>query len=168
MTDYDWCDRFMHLFQRCLEQFQKGNYNYNSYYTLEDLNFLRSIGYKPREFFDFIEDHGPDLSANTAMLVAAQRRSYFLEVQGGKASKHEIKSGDLPSRDAALGGIPWLPRILVKAKAKLKGELDPDIMYGCGGDRMFLQKHDIAPADFLDAVCRAGDDDNAVLVFVKR
>ena len=29
-----------------------------SYYTPEDLTFLSSIGYKPRELFDFVEDLG--------------------------------------------------------------------------------------------------------------
>ena len=74
MIDYYWSDEFMALFQRCLEQFRRGNTNYTSYYSEEDLTLLRSIGCKPRELFDFIEDHGSDLSAATALLVAAAER----------------------------------------------------------------------------------------------
>ena len=34
-----------------------------------------------------------------------------------------------------IDGIAWLPRILVKARLKLRGEMPADLMYGCGGDR---------------------------------
>jgi hypothetical protein len=50
----------------------------------------------------------------------------------------------------------------------LRGELDPNTMYSCGGDRAFLKRHDIAPADFLRAVWSAGEDDAKVIDYVKR
>jgi hypothetical protein len=139
MSDYLWNDQFMTLFNRCLEQYHRGNYDFNTYYSESDLMFLRNIGCKPREFFDFVEDHGADLPATTALLVAAVRRNYFLTEQGGN---------------------------LCKARAKLRGELDPDIMYGCGGDRMFLEKHGISPSDFLQTVWKEGADDQAVAQYV--
>jgi hypothetical protein len=40
-------------------------------------------------------------------------------------------------------------------------------MYCCGGDRAFLSKHDIHPADFLRVVWAAGDDDQKILEHVK-
>jgi hypothetical protein len=166
MSDYLWNDQFMTLFNRCLEQYQRGNYDFNSYYSASDLAFLAGIGCKPRELFDFVEDHGADLPATTALLVATVRRDYFLMEQDGKPSGSELKPGDLPARDAQLAGIPWLPRILSKARAKLRGELNPDIMYGCGGDRMFLESHGISPSDFLRRVWKAGDDDQAVANYV--
>jgi hypothetical protein len=64
-------------------------------------------------------------------------------------------------------GIPWLPRIIAKAEAKLRGEMDPDTMFGCGGDRAFCSKHHIHPADFLRVVWAARGDRNRVLQFVK-
>ncbi len=165
--EYDWNDTFLALHSRCLEQYKRGSFSLDSFFTDEEHSFLRRIGCKPREFFDFVEDYGPDMSAATALLVAAQRRAYFAEVQGTKPSRLEIKPSELPSREASINGIPWLPRILVKARAKLRGELDPDIMYGCGGDRHFLSSYDISPADFLKVVWNAGDDDQRVADFVK-
>ena len=36
--------------------------------------------------------------------------------------------------------------------------MDPDIMFGCGGDRAFLSEHNIHPADFLREVWAAKGD----------
>jgi len=163
-----WNDKFIALFNHCLEQYKAGNIDFNNYYSEADLKFLKSIGYKPRELFDFVEDLGdagqPTLS--TALLVAAVRRDYLSVVQNGKLSDHEISKSDLPTFGDELGGMAYLPRILVKARAKLKGELDPDIMYGCGGDRNFLSKHCIHPADFLRNVW-ACDSDQEIVDYVK-
>jgi hypothetical protein len=75
---------------------------------------------------------------------------------------------DLPTFGDVLEGIDYLPRILAKARAKLRGELDPDIMFGCGGDRNFLLKHgDIHPADFLRHVWAAGDEDHKIADLVR-
>lgn len=165
-----WNDTFLALFDRCLEQYNAGNTDFNSYYTESDLEFLKSIGYKPRELFDFIEDLGDagDPSRSTALLVASVRRDYFYVVQGGQHSSHEISKSDLPTFGDLLGGISYLPRILKKARAKLAGELDPDMMYGCGGDRNFLKKHgDIHLADFLRNIWACDGDDAKVISYVQ-
>lgn len=167
MYEYSWNDRFTELFARCLAKFEGGNSDFNTYYSANDLTFLASIGYKPREFFDFIEDHGTSLPVTTALLVAAVRRDYFHRVQGKVASSKELKLSDLPAKDATVDGIRWLPRIIVKARAKLRGEMHPDMMYGCGGDRMFLSDLGIHLADFLEVVWAAGDDDAAIIDYVK-
>ncbi len=167
MSDYHWNDRFLALFERCLELYNRGNTNFNSYYSEDDLSFLRSIGCKPREFYDFVEDHGADLPASTALLIAAARRDYFLHVQGGKTSKYELNMDSLPPKPESVAGIPWLPRIIVKARAKLRGEMPPELMFGCGGDRAFLTKFDIHPADFLRVVWASGEHDEKVIDYVK-
>ena len=51
-----WNDTFLALFDRSTQKFQSGNPDWETYYTPEDLAFLASIGYQPREFFDFVED----------------------------------------------------------------------------------------------------------------
>ncbi|MEM9280284.1 MAG: DUF5069 domain-containing protein [Verrucomicrobiota bacterium] len=170
MNQYSWDSTFYQLFARSLERYRSGDYSLNSYYAEEDLTFLRSIGYKPREFFDFVEDFGDggDPSLATAIMIASVRRDYLHHVMDGELSSHEISPDELPGKAEALGGMPWLPRIIKKARAKLRGELDPDIMYCCGGDRHFLRSHDIAPADFLRAVWSADDDDEAIVEFVKQ
>jgi hypothetical protein len=170
MKNFTWQDRFLALFDKCLAQYRRGNVDFNSYYSKQDLAFLKSIGYRPREFFDFVEDFadGAPLPPAAALLVAAVRRDYFHEVQKGKPSEGMIPRDELPARnDTSIGGVPYLARITAKARCKLRGELDPDIMFSCGGDRAFLQEHDIHPADFLRAVWLAGGDDGKVLNFVR-
>ncbi len=166
----NWNDDFERLFARCAADYQAGNFDYNKDYTPDDMEFLRSIGCMKREFFDFIEDYVDEgePSPGTALLVAAVRRDYFLVEQGGVASETEITMDDLPSFGEELEGISYLPRILKKARAKLRGELDPDIMFCCGGDRNFLSKNGgIAPADFLRHVWAAGGDDGKVVKWIK-
>jgi len=165
-----WNDTFLALFDRCLGEYTAGNKDFNSYYSEADLSFLQSIGYKPRELFDFVEDFGDDgePTRSTALLIAAVRRDYFYVVQGGVASTTEITRDELPTFGDLLGDIGYLPRILKKARAKLAGELDPDMMFGCGGDRKFLRTHGgIHPADFLRNVWACGEDDEQVLAYVK-
>lgn len=165
-----WNERFLQLFNRCLARYQGGDRDYHQYYTGEDLAFLSAIGHKPREFFDFVEDFGDgnDPPPSTALLVAAVRRDYFLVRQNGVTSKQVLSTDQLPTFGDALGGIPYLPRILAKARAKLRGELDPDIMFCCGGDRRFLREHgNIHPADFLRNVWSADKDDQKVVAYVQ-
>ena len=135
----------------------------------EDLEFLGSIGHQPRELFDFVEDYADEAtpSPEAAILIAAARRDFFQVVQNGEASDTQVTPAELPPKDSELEGTTWLPRIITKARAKLRGELHPDIMYACGGDRNFLRTHDIHPADFLRAVWAAGDDDAKIADYVR-
>lgn len=168
-ANYTWDQTFRALFDRCVGEYRGGNTDFNNYYSADDLAFLKGIGYKPRELFDFIEDHVDDSepSKETALLIAAVRRDYLRTIQNGELSTHEISPADLPAKDSELDGVRWLPRIIVKARAKLRGELDPNMMFSCGGDRGFLREHDIHPADFLRVVWAAGDDDAKILAYVK-
>jgi len=169
MTSYSWDTEFLNLFTRCLKRYRAGDRDFSSYYSDGDRAFLSAVGYRPREFFDFVEDFAEheEPSPSTAVLVASVRRDYYRWVMNGESSEGVVRPEDLPDRGAELGGYPWLPRILVKARAKLRGELDPEIMYCCGGDRHFLRSHGIAPADFLRGVWAAGEDDEKVLEFVR-
>jgi hypothetical protein len=65
-------------------------------------------------------------------------------------------------------GIEWLPRLIPKARAKLRGEMPPDLMYGCGGDRPFLRGMNMDLPEFLHAVWRFGDDDRKIIDYVKK
>lgn len=165
-----WDQTFMQLYERCQALHASGDKNFNGYYSAEDRAFLDAIGCKYREFYDFVEDfndyHEP--APSSALLIAAVRRDYFLTIQKGVVSGHLTGVEDLPTFGDMLEGIDYLPRILAKARAKLRGELDPDIMFGCGGDRNFLRKHgDIHPADFLRHVWAAGDEDHKIASLVK-
>lgn len=167
-----WNDTFLALFDRCVSLYRGGNDDFESYYSPEDLAFLAAIGCRKREFFDFVEDYCNDNTPSpaTALLVAAVRRDYFLTVQHGKPSGDaDLNRDSVPSFGEQLAGIHYLPRILAKARAKLRGSLDPDLMYGCGGDRNFLSKNgDIHPADFLRQVWAAGENDSQVAEWVSK
>jgi len=165
-----WNDRFLALFDRCVERYRSGDTAFEGYYSADDLAFLASFGYKPREFFDFVEDNVEEgePSASTALLVAAARRDYFLTVQNGGSSDKVLTRDDIPGFGDELEGMTYFPRIIAKAQAKLRGELDPDLMFGCGGDRNFLGKHGgIHPADFLRHVWAEGDNPAKLAEWVK-
>ncbi|MEO6569900.1 MAG: DUF5069 domain-containing protein, partial [Opitutaceae bacterium] len=91
---------------------------------------------------------------------------YFLNVQAGRASSTILDGAKLPSKTETIRGIAWLPRLLPKARAKLRGELPASLMYCCGGDRAFFQEHDIQPAEFLNLVWRHGHDDKVIVDWV--
>lgn len=165
-----WNDTFLALFDRCLAAYQSGDHDFENHYTCEDSAFLARIGCKPREFFDFVEDFGSEgePSISTALLVAAVRRDYFHTVQKGIPSATLLTRDDIPTFGDELGGMVYLPRLLAKGRAKLRGELDPDLMFGCGGDRKFLKTHgDIHPADFLRHLWASGTDDQKITTWIK-
>jgi len=165
-----WNDRFLSLFDRCVERYQSGDKDFTGYYDAKDAALLAEIGYKPREFFDFVEDYCEegDPSPSTSLLVAAVRKDYFEVVMNRKTSDRELSRDEVPTFGDDLEGIAYLPRILAKARAKLRGELDPDLMYGCGGDRNFLEKSgNLHPADFLRQVWAADGDDGKVLAWIR-
>ncbi|MBN8422325.1 MAG: DUF5069 domain-containing protein [Verrucomicrobia bacterium] len=171
MNDLTWDTTFRELFERCAKLHAGGDTRAVSWFTEADKTFLDDIGHTTQEFFDFVDDHcrygaeGPTLE--TSLLVAAVRRDYFRVVQKGQRSGKTVPPGDLPPKAAAVDGIPWLPRLIVKARAKLKGEMDPDTMFGCGGDRAFFEQHKLHPADFLRVTWAAGDDDQVIIDFAK-
>lgn len=165
-----WNDRFLDLFDRCVKRYRSGDRDFTQYYDATAQALLEEIGYKPREFFDFVEDFCEEgtPSPSTALLVAAVRRDYFQVVMKGRKGDTELTRDDIPTFGDELDGVAYLPRILAKARAKLRGELDPDLMFSCGGDRAFLEKHgNRHPADFLRQVWAAGDDDQKVLAWLR-
>jgi hypothetical protein len=166
-----WNDTFLALFDRCVTTYRKGDHDFANYYTPADLAFLAGIGCKTREFFDFVEDFCEDgqPTISTALLVAAVRRDYFLVMQDGGSSDRVFTRDDVPTFGEELAGMAYLPRIIAKSHAKLRGELDPDLMFGCGGDRNFLAKHgNIHPADFLRQVWACGEDHQKLANWVKQ
>ncbi len=80
---------------------------------------------------------------------------------------HRISMDKLPSKDAEIEGIGWLPRIIPKAEAKLRGEMPPELMYGCGGDRKFFRINNIDPAEFLKEVWKSKGNQSDIVNWVK-
>ncbi|MEI7774985.1 MAG: DUF5069 domain-containing protein, partial [Verrucomicrobiota bacterium] len=135
-----------------------------------DLAFLGSSGCSAQELFDFIDDlqdYGePDFE--TVLEVQSLRREYFKTVMASLPSYHTASMHELPAKAAAVDGIAWLPRLIVKARLKLRGEMPADLMYGCGGDRPFLRRMNMTLPSFLKLVWDCGDDDRKIVDAVKR
>lgn len=164
-----WNDHFLDLFTRCEDRYRNGDTDYTQYYDRNDRALLASIGYQPREFFDFVEDYCEESepSPSTALLIAAVRRDYFRVIMNGQTAEPLVTHDTIPAKPDEFDGIPYLPRILAKARGKLRGALDPDLMFCCGGDRGFLHEHGLHPADFLRQVWAAGDDDSQVASWIR-
>jgi len=169
LTFTTWEQRFSKLFQGAVEKYQGGHQKAAGLVDERGQKFLASIGHTVQEFFDFVEDFAKagEPTLETALNIATVRRDYFLKQQNGVATARRISMEALPSKDAEVDGIGWLPRLIPKAEAKLRGEMPPDLMYGCGGDRKFFKTHQIDPAEFLRKVWEARGNKAAVVAWVK-
>ena len=170
MRNYDWQDEFGKLYQKATALYQNGKRQPRELLTPEAIKPLASIGCTAQELFDFVEDGCRDgePSYGTVLLITAVRREYFLTVQRGQLSPKIISMESLPAKDAQLAGLRWLPRLIAKAQSKLRGEMPPELMYGCGGDRDFLESIDVHPADFLRQVWMADGDERKIVEAISR
>ncbi|MEM1158768.1 MAG: hypothetical protein AAF649_10090 [Verrucomicrobiota bacterium] len=170
MDNVNWTRSFRAIYDKAVAQYEAGQYGAESYFDHAEIQFLKSIGHTAQEIYDFAEDRvtGGEPDFETALLVAAVRRDYFLEVMQGRSSGRVVAPADLTGKEVEEDGIVWLPRIIEKAEAKLRGEMDPDLMYGCGGDRKFFQENHVHAADFLRQVWAADGDRRKVIDYVKR
>jgi hypothetical protein len=112
---------------------------------------LATYGLNLMDVFDYVEDFAGrgDPSFEIFLTICEARRDYFLTEQNGRLSEKRLDSSTLPAKDSEVRGIAWLPRIMPKVIAKLRGELPSETMYGCGGDRSFFKANNIHPAEFL-------------------
>ena len=168
MKHYDFADKFRALYDKAVKAYAAGQTDQAKYFTADEKAFLAANGITVQAMYDYAEDHnnGGEPGYDRALAIETVRRDYFLNVQGGKASTVVLDEAKMPAKADAVKGIEWLPRIIPKAKAKLRGELPASLMYSCGGDRRFFKQHDIHPAEFLSLVCRNGDNDAATIDWV--
>ena len=166
MTNYIWTDLYKQLYFKAIQQYRAGGRDAARFFSAEELVVLHSIGATAMELYDYAED-AAELSFETALLITSTRRDYFLSTPSARSPAKFIRASELPKRDAELDGIAWLPRLIAKAQARLRGELPPDLMYCCGGDRHFFKEHNIHPADFLRVVWAAQADNAKILDYVK-
>ena len=164
---YHWTRRITALYHEAARRYAGGERDADALFSPEATAELAAIGATPIELYDYVED-ADDLDWETALLIIALRRDYFLNVQNGEFSSKRLTRDDFPAKSAELGGIPWLPRLIMKALCRLRGELPRDTMYGCGGDRAFCREHDIHPADFLRFTWQVEGDEAAILEYVRR
>ena len=165
----DWKLEFRNVWDRAVAAWKAGRNSPQTMFTPDDVAFLATIGCTAQELFDFVDDSlgYDDLDFETALAVTEIRRSYFLDVMHGKPTGRVVPMSDLPAKSAEVDGIAWLPRVIEKARIKLRGDLNPDLMYGCAGDRPFLREHGMTLPQFLQLVWDKGDDDRAIVDAVK-
>jgi len=168
MKHYDFADNFRALYDKAVKLYAAGNRDKAAYFAADEKAFLVANGIGIQAMYDYAEDHSGygEPGCDRALAIESVRRDYFLNVQQGKPSSAVLDEAKMPAKTAAVKGIEWLPRLIPKTKAKLRGELPDSLMYSCGGDRRFFKQHDIHPAEFLSLVWRKLDNDGAVIDWV--
>jgi hypothetical protein len=168
MNHYDFPAQFRTLYDQAVSLYAKGKRGAGTYFDKAQAKWLAGNGITPQHMYDYAEDEnsGGEPGFGHALATEAVRRDYFLNVQRGRASPAVLDEPGMPAKTDAVKGIEWLPRIIPKAKAKLRGELPDSLMYCCGGDRRFFKANNILPAEFLGIVWRNGDDDAATIDWV--
>jgi hypothetical protein len=170
MSPVEFATAFRAVYDRATSRYARGRATAATLLPPTDVAFLVSQGITAQHIFDYVEDlanyGAPDFS--TARAIELVRRDYFLNDQKGRPSSSVLDPATLPAKTAAVGGITWLPRLIPKARAKLRGELPASMMFGCGGDRDFFQKYAITAAEFLSLVRAHESDDSAIVTEIAR
>jgi hypothetical protein len=170
MKHYDFAAQFQALYDHAVAQYVRGVREAAQLFSISQAAQLAANGITAQHMFDYAEDHAGagEPGFGNALAIELVRRSYFLDVQKGRASGVVLDESKLPAKTDAVRGIEWLPRIIPKTKAKLRGELPASLMYCCGGDRRFFKTHDILPSEFLGLVWRHENDDATIVDWVVR
>ena len=165
---FDYQKELVQIWENAVELYRGGYTSSDTFPIQNDLPFLNKIGLSKMDIFDYVEDWvcegTPDLG--TFLLIHDLRREFFIEEQMGIRSLDILDSKTLPAKTEKLNGIVWLPRIICKARAKLRGELPVDTMFCCGGDRAFFRTNDIHPAEFLRIVKKSASEDHLIAQWV--
>lgn len=165
----DFPGTFRAVYDHAVARYAAGGRDATAFFDPGQRAFLAANGLAAQHLYDYAEDDcadgapGPD----HALAIELVRRDYFLNVQHGRPPTSLLDESTLPAKTDAVRGIAWLPRLIPKGRAKLRGELPASLMYCCGGDRRFFREHDILPSEFLTLLWRHEDDDAAVVAWVE-
>ena len=126
MNHYEFPQRFRALYDQAVAHYAAGRRGADTFFTPEERRYLADNGLSAQNLYDYAEDHhgyGGDPGPENALAIELVRRDYFLNVQGGRASTAVIDPAGMPAKADAVRGIAWLPRLIPKARAKLRGDL---------------------------------------------
>lgn len=170
MNHFDFPKKFRAIYDKAVGLYAGGQRQAAALFTSDETAFLAANGINAQHLYDYAEDHNNygEPGFEHALAIELVRRDYFLNVQQGRASTVVLDEASLPGKADAVQGIAWLPRLLPKARAKLRGELPASLMYCCGGDRKFFKEHDILPSEFLALVWRLEKDQPIVDWMLRR
>ena len=168
MSD-DWKARFRELYHSAQERYRAGRTTTTTIFEPDEVYFLATIGCSSRELFDFVEDsiNWDDVEYDQVEGVTELRRDHFVNTLRSESAMTKIDPDKIPAKTDEVDGIAWLPRLIVKGRAKLAGQLPPELMYGCGGDRPFLRERNSNLVDFLRVTLEAGDNDRVIIDYIK-
>lgn len=169
MNHFTFPQQFRALYDKAVGLYAKGQRGAETLFTKDETAWLAANGINAQHLYDYAEDHNNyegEPGFEHALSIETIRRDYFLNVQRGRTSTATLDEDTLPAKTETAKNIAWLPRLLPKAKAKLRGELPPSLMYCCGGDRRFFKEHNILPAEFLAVLWRNENNDNAIVDWV--
>jgi hypothetical protein len=169
MDHYTYQTRLKAIWTEAVEKYKGGHQKPEGFLDDATIAELATVGLNTMDVFDAAEDFvgrdEPDFE--TFLMISEARRDYFLTIQEGKHSEKRLDPATLPAKDAEARGIVWLPRIIPKAIAKLRGELPSETMYGCGGDRNFFKTNRIHPAEFLRVAWAYEDEPEKIVEWVE-
>ena len=170
MNHYEFTQRFRAIYDKAAGLYAKGRRGAGTFFAADEIKWLEANGLTAQHLYDYAEDQndGGEPGFDQALGIELVRRDYFLNAQKGLPSGVVLDETRLPAKTETAKGIEWLPRIIPKAKAKLRGELPASLMYCCGGDRRFFKANNIVPAEFLSLVWRHERDDAAIVDWVAR
>ncbi len=168
MKHYEFQQTFRALYDKTVNLYSRGERSPSACFTADEKAFLAANGLSPQNLFDYAEDQTKygEPGFDIALGIETIRRDHFLLVQKGTPSTTILDETTLPPKTAAVSGIEWLPRIIPKTRAKLRGELPDSLMYCCGGDRNFFKSHDINPVEFIDLIRQHPENDGAIIAWV--
>lgn len=168
MGHFTFNHEFHRLYAKAVELYAQGQREVGDFFDPTENAFLKANGITAQHLYDYAEDHNNygEPGYDLALGIELVRRDYFINIQNGQPSGQTANAEAWPNKTDAAQGIEWLPRIIAKARAKLRGELPASVMYCCGGDRRFFKTHDINPHEFLTLIWRAAADDAAIIGWV--
>ena len=128
----DWKTQFRDLFYKGVERYQEGRRSPETMFEGDEPDFLESIGCSTQEMFDFCDDYvrWGDVIYEHVEEIQAVRFDYFANVLNRQPAARRLEMHEFPAQTDEIAGIAWLPRLIVKARAKLEGALPADLMYG--------------------------------------
>ena len=128
----DWKQQFRALFDEGVERHKAGRQSPDAMFEEAEIEFLESIGCSSQEMFDFCDDYvrWDDVIYDHVEELQAVRYEHFTKELNGRPADTRMEICDFPAKADEVEGIAWLPRLIVKARAKLAGQLPADLMYG--------------------------------------
>ena len=131
MSD-SWKTQFREVFDAGVQRRKGGCNEPGAMFESTEVAFLESIGCSAQEMFDFCDDYvgWDDVIYEHVEALQAVRYEHFVKELDSQPASRRMEVDDFPAKTDEVEGVAWLPRLIVKARAKLAGQLPVDLMYG--------------------------------------